>query len=88
MPVVLMVVAVLAFLVAGAALFRLHRLRRALIAERASARLAGGMQARDLDAFRTRVNELLQERAVLAEAERVLDTALATHRTDPEGGFR
>lgn len=84
MPVVLMVVAVLAFLVAGAALFRLHRLRRALIAERASARIAGGMQARDFEAFRRRINELLRERAVLAEAERVLDSALATHR--PEGG--
>lgn len=84
MPIVLMVVAVLAFLVAGAALFRLHRLRRALIAERASARLAGRMQAKDLDAFRSRVAELLQDREVLAEADRILDTALATHRT--EGG--
>lgn len=84
MPIVLMVVAVLAALVAGAALFRLHRLRRALIAERASRRLAGGMQARDLDAFRSRVAELLQDREVLAEADRILDTALATHRT--EGG--
>lgn len=85
MPVVLLVVAVLAALaVAGAALFRLHRLRRALIAERASRRLAGGMQARDLDAFRSRVAELLQDREVLAEADRILDTALATHRT--EGG--
>ena len=86
MPVVLMVVAVLAALaVAGAALFRLHRLRRALIAERASARLAGGMQARDLDAFRSRVAELLQDREVLAEADRILDTALA-HHSNPEGG--
>lgn len=84
MPIVLMVVAVLAFLVAGAALFRLHRVRRALIAERASRRLASRMQAQDMDAFRRRINELLRERAVLAEAERVLDTALATHR--PEGG--
>lgn len=85
MPIVLMVVAVLAFLVAGAALFRLHRLRRALIAERASARLAGRMQARDLDAFRSRVAELLQDREVLAEADRILDTALA-HHSNPEGG--
>lgn len=84
MPIVLMVVAALAALVAGAALFRLHRLRRALIAERASARLAGGMQARDLEAFRRRINALLEERAVIAEADRILDTALATHRT--EGG--
>lgn len=85
MPAVLMVAAVLAALVvAGAALYRLHRLRRALIAERASARLAGRMQARDLEAFRRRIDALLEERAVIAEADRILDTALATHR--PEGG--
>ncbi|MEU5043245.1 hypothetical protein [Streptomyces griseorubiginosus] len=86
MPALLIVVAVLAVLVAGAALYRLHRVRRALIAERASARLVGRMQARDLDAFRSRVNELLQERAVVREAEQVLDTALATHHSNPEGG--
>ncbi|MGW2520543.1 hypothetical protein ACWC09_26710 [Streptomyces sp. NPDC001617] len=85
MPVLLIAVAVLAFLVAGAALYRLHRLRRALIAERASARLAGGMQARDLEAFRRRIDALLEERAVIAEAEQVLDSALATHHR-PEGG--
>ena len=85
MPAVLMVVAVLAFLVAGAALFRLHRLRRALIAERASRRLTSRMQAKDLDAFRSRVAELLQDREVLAEADRILDTALA-HHSNPEGG--
>lgn len=85
MPIVLMVVAVLAALVvAGAALYRLHRLRRALIAERASRRLASRMQAQDMDAFRRRINDLLEERAVIAEADRILDTALATHRT--EGG--
>ena len=70
--------------VAGAATFRLRSVRRALLAERAAARLAGQMQAQDLDAFRRRVCELMQERAVLAEAERVLDTALATY--NPEGG--
>ncbi|MCI3279188.1 hypothetical protein [Streptomyces cylindrosporus] len=84
MPALLVVAALAALTVAGVALYRLHQLRRALIAERASARIAGRMQARDLDAFRRRVAELMQERAVLAEAERVLDTALATHR--PEGG--
>lgn len=85
MPIVLMVVAVLAALVvAGAALYRLHQVRRALIAERASRRLASHMQAQDMDAFRRRINDLLEERAVIAEADRILDTALATHRT--EGG--
>ena len=85
MPVLFVVAALAALVVAGAALYRLHKLRRALIAERASARIAGRMQARDLEAFRVRVAELLQDRAVLAEAERVLDTALATHHR-PEGG--
>lgn len=66
------------------AVFRLHRLRRALIAERAASRIAGAMQARDLDAFRKRVKELLAERALLAEAERILDEELATY--DLEGG--
>ena len=84
MPVVL-VVAVLAALVAGAALYRLHRLRRALIAERAAARLAAGMRCRDLEAFRSRIHCLLADRAVVSEAEQVLDLALA-HHSNPEGG--
>ena len=84
MPALLIAVAVLAVLVAVCAAYRLHRLRRALIAERASARLAGGMQARDLEAFRLRINALLQDRQVLAEADRILDTALASYTT--EGG--
>jgi hypothetical protein len=70
--------------VVGVAVVWLHRLRRALIAERAASRIAGAMQARDLDAFRKRVNELLLERAVLTEAERILDNELATY--DLEGG--
>lgn len=84
MPVLLLVAALAAVVVAGAALYRLHRLRRALIAERASARIAGRMQARDLEAFRLRLEAAVGAREVLREADMVLDTALATHRT--EGG--
>jgi hypothetical protein len=79
-----MVVAVLAVLVAVCTAYRLLRVRRALVAERASRRLVEGMHARDLDAFHRRITALLEDRAVLAEAELVLDSALAAHRT--EGG--
>lgn len=78
------VAALAALTVAGVAVYRLHRVRRALIAERASRRLTERMQHRDMDAFRGRINALLQERAVLKEAEHVLDAALTTHY--PEGG--
>lgn len=84
MPVLCVVAALVALVVAGAAVYRLRLLRRALLAERAAARIAGRMQAQDLEAFRARVSALLQEREVLAEAERVLDSALAIHH--PEGG--
>jgi hypothetical protein len=83
-PEVLIVAVLAALVVVGVAVVRLHRLRRALIAERAASRIAGAMQARDYDAFRARVNELLLERAVLTEAERILDNELATY--DLEGG--
>lgn len=85
MPVVL-VVAVLASLVAGAALYRLHRVRRALIAERAARRLMAPLQARDMRALADRLNEAASANQVLREAEQVLDTALATHHSNPEGG--
>ena len=71
--------------VAGVAVYRLHRVRRALIAERASRRLTERMQYRDMDAFRVRIDDLLRERAVLKEADLVLDSALASHHR-PEGG--
>lgn len=86
MPEVLIVAVPAALVVgiAGVAVYRLHRLRRALIAERAASRIAGAMQARDFDAFRARVDGLLAERALLREAERILDEELATY--DLEGG--
>ena len=84
MPVLCVVAALVALVVAGAAVYRLRQLRRALVAERAEARIAGQMQTRDLDAFRDRLNRLVWERAVLTEAEHVLDHALASY--NPEGG--
>lgn len=84
MPVVLVVAVLAALVVAGAAWFRLHRLRRALIAERAAARLAAKRSCQDMEAFRVRINALLADRAVVAEAEQVLDIALAHH--SKEGG--
>lgn len=84
MPVV-MVVAVLAALgVAGAVVVRLHRVRRALVAERAARRLAAGMHARDIEAFRARLEAAVGARGVLEEADRIIDTALAAYNM--EGG--
>jgi hypothetical protein len=78
-------VAVLAALgVAGVAVYRLHRVRRALIAERASRRLTDGMRHRDMEAFQLRLEAALGTRAVLTEADRILDSALTAHY--PEGG--
>lgn len=86
MPVVVVVVAAFAaVVVAGAAFYRLHRLRRALVAERAARRLTDGMQRRDVAALHRRIQELLRDRAVVEEAERVLDAALA-HYSNQEGG--
>lgn len=85
MPAVLMVVAVLTALVAGAALYRLHRVRRALIAERAVRRLMAPLQARDMQVLADRLNEAVHATQVLREADLVLDSALATHHRT-EGG--
>ena len=82
-----MVVAALAALVAGAASRVCVRKRRALVAERAARRLTDGMQARDMEAFTVRLNALVGARAVLTEADLILDTALAVHHPYyPEGG--
>ncbi|MER6249412.1 hypothetical protein [Streptomyces griseorubiginosus] len=86
MPALSIAVAVLAVLVAGAALYRLHRVRRALIAERAARRLMAPLQARDMRALADRLTEAAYANQVLSEAEQVLDTALATHHSNPEGG--
>ena len=68
------------------AVYRLHRVRRALIAERASRRLTDGMRHRDMEAFQLRLEAALGTRAVLTEADRILDSALASHLDRPEGG--
>jgi hypothetical protein len=70
---------------------RLHQeLARARSAA-ASERLMADCLLRDLDAFRVQVGLEAAERAVVAEAGRVLDGALAAHATQidpnyPEGG--
>lgn len=82
-PVVAVLAVLAAVVVAGWVAHRMFKLRRALDAERAARRLTAGMQARDLAAFQRQVDALRRDCAVLAEADRVLDSALA-HRT--EGG--
>ena len=80
-------VAVAAGLIGAAAVFRQCRLRRLLARERAARRLTEGALHRDVDAFRRRVEVLTarQEPAfgVLAEADLVLDQALAAHGARP-----
>lgn len=68
----------------GYSAYRLHRVRRALVAERAVRRLTAGMHARDMEACTERLNAAIGARAVLTEADLILDSALAVHRT--EGG--
>lgn len=80
----IVVAAVAAVVVAGAAVHQVVKMRRALVAERAARRLAAGMYARDMQAFAVRLNAAVGARAVLTEADLILDTALATY--DTEGG--
>ena len=66
-----------------------HRtMRRALTRERAASRLTVACLHRDLAAFQTRLDGLMAEdrrkHAVLAQADLVLDYALATHTTDTD----
>lgn len=75
-----------ALLTAGAIAHRHRTVRRALTRERAASRLTAACLHRDLAAFQTRIDGLLaedrQRRHVLAQADMVLDYALATHSTD------
>lgn len=84
MPVLLVVAALVALMVAGAALYRVRHLRRVLDAQRAEQRLTAGMQRNDVDALHKRIQQLTRDLWVLSEAERVVDSALASDRT--EGG--
>lgn len=81
------VVAALAAL-AGAACTARHLilLRRALDAERAARRLTAGLHQQDLAAFTVRLHRALDAQHVISQADLVLDSALATHHHDPEGG--
>ncbi|MFB7738249.1 hypothetical protein ACFC08_28450 [Streptomyces sp. NPDC056112] len=69
---------------------RLHRLRRALSAERAARRLTDASHHHDLhaltEAMHRRLADALHAGQALAEADTVLTTALTDHRPDPEGG--
>ncbi|KFG02744.1 hypothetical protein IQ62_00230 [Streptomyces scabiei] len=65
---------------------------RLLVRERAAFRVTDACRERDLEAFRARVERAVADgqarRAVLAEAEQVLDSALAAHgRADGSGSF-
>ncbi|MFF4527046.1 hypothetical protein [Streptomyces bluensis] len=75
-----------ALLTAGAVVHRHRKLRRVLTRERAASRLTAAYLHRDIQAFQTRIDGLLaedrQRRHVLAQADLVLDYALATHTND------
>lgn len=78
-------VALAALGAAACAAHQLRKTRRALEAERAARRLTDGMRRRDMEAFMSRLRQQVQAEEVLAEANRILDAALATHHR-PEGG--
>lgn len=80
-----MAAAALAAAVAVYALVRRERRLHAQLArERASSRLTAGCLHRDLEAFQHRIGAVLEQRAVLAEADQVLTDALAhTTQVDP-----
>lgn len=65
-----------------------RQLKQRLAREAAASRLTAGCRTRDLDAFRTRLEGLLSQQAVVDEAEQVLDAALAVHTNhiDPQSG--
>lgn len=86
MPSRIAVVAALAALAgAGAGARHLVHMRRALVRERAVRRLEGAALHRDLETVTVRLHNVIADRAVLAAADAVLDTALAS-RHNPEGG--
>lgn len=76
----------------SAAIRRYRRLHRTLERERVAHRLMDGCLHRDMDQLHTRIGDALARqqavRAVVEEADLVLDEALAAHHTNPnpEGG--
>lgn len=85
-PPVRLLAALAATLTTAAGLYHLHRLRRALDAERAARRLTSGLHTRDFAAFTHRLNAAIDAHHTITEADLVLTEALATHHHDPEGG--
>jgi predicted lysophospholipase L1 biosynthesis ABC-type transport system permease subunit len=91
-PIVAAVAFVAAAVLLGAAVsvWRQRCLRRALTRERAAHRLSSARLHRDLDLCQARIDQAALERrlraSVLAEADRVLDAALASHYPDQKGG--
>lgn len=76
----------LLFVVGAVGAIRHHvQLRRALRGECAARRLTAAAHHRDAEALARRIQSVVWERAVLDEADLVLDTALAVHHRD-EGG--
>lgn len=61
----------------GAAVWRLYRLQNLIRMERAETRLLRGVDHRDMDAFRTRIEGLLSEHQAAANADRVVAEAVA-----------
>lgn len=84
--IVLAVAALAAAAVAICTVRRLRRLYRLLDREKAAARLTEGCRDRDLEEFRARMNAVLAQRAVLAEADRVVDAALAAQARSSGSG--
>lgn len=88
-------IAALATLIAAAALCRCNRLSRALAAQTALRRLTEVTLARDINALTAAGRDPDRDRAarearVLAQADLIITSALATHRTTrsqtPRGG--
>lgn len=87
MPVLIYSSTALTGVVVCVVLVRRHRcLRRALVTERAARRLTEAAHYRDMAAFSERLHAAVYAREVLDEADLILDSALASHRHDPEGG--
>jgi hypothetical protein len=84
-PIAVALVLVLLVGVVGGVRQLLH-LRRALRRECAVGRLTAAAHHGDVQALSRKVQSIVWEREVLAEADLVLDSALAVHHRNSEGG--
>jgi len=66
-----------ALTLAGATVWQYRRLQHAIRAERAAARLMSAADQRDMDAFRARIQRLVDEQRAVADAAQVLAEAEA-----------